>query len=369
MNPRGLKTLLENFDQPFVIPNLLDWSILDWDLEQWNAALKGSVLKFRKGKIAHTKDPQWESHTEIVEGTLDDFLKFCNDSHYWYYFDYKYLIEWFLDQKQIRNDINWTKFGFEKFANDSTIWIGTKGAHTPCHIDVYGFNLIAQIFGRKRWLLFPPNEDLLKTRVPYEESSIYSKINFYSPDENNLRGFDSCRELILEPGQVLFVPNGWWHYVENLETAISINTWLPLTSDNEKRMQEAIVQMLMKILASQVTEGDRNILLNPNENIEESVYGCVRNIEAMKNIYRNAIKVPQRIELASELYNKFKDNLVQPAVLSREEFTRLMVKQSRRFAKDKEESSTNSSSDLIDVINAITDCDVIELIKNKMLGK
>lgn len=42
---------------------------------------------------------------------------------------------------------------------------------------------------RKRWILFPPETGGLKpTRVPYEESSVYSELNFYCP--NNLDVFN-----------------------------------------------------------------------------------------------------------------------------------------------------------------------------------
>lgn len=48
---------------------------------------------------------------------------------------------------------------------------------------------------RKKWILFPPEEDLKPTRVPYEESSVYSQLNLFSP---NLRDFDcKCNSQLL----------------------------------------------------------------------------------------------------------------------------------------------------------------------------
>ena len=34
--------------------------------------------------------------------------------------------------------------------------------------------------------------------------------------------------VVLEPGETLLVPRHWWHLVENLETSISVNTWIEL---------------------------------------------------------------------------------------------------------------------------------------------
>ena len=45
--------------------------------------------------------------------------------------------------------MTWKHFGFpERGGSDSTIWIGNDGAHTPCHLDTYGCNLVAQVYGR-----------------------------------------------------------------------------------------------------------------------------------------------------------------------------------------------------------------------------
>ena len=37
-------------------------------------------------------------------------------------------------------------------------------------------------------------------------------------------------QVTLAPGDVLFVPKKWWHYVQSLDTSISINTWIELVS-------------------------------------------------------------------------------------------------------------------------------------------
>ena len=37
-------------------------------------------------------------------------------------------------------------------------------------------------------------------------------------------------QVTLVPGDVLFVPKKWWHYVQSLDTSISINTWIELVS-------------------------------------------------------------------------------------------------------------------------------------------
>lgn len=79
--------------------------------------------------------------------TLDDLSKKDYKDN-WYYFDYKYMHEWFSNESKLLDDFNWKLFGVDKTGRDSTLWIGSKGAHTNCHQDSYGCNLIAQLHGR-----------------------------------------------------------------------------------------------------------------------------------------------------------------------------------------------------------------------------
>lgn len=52
--------------------------------------------------------------------------------------------------------IPWDSLGLNGYNGEqSTIWIGSSRAHTVCHQDAYGFNLVAQIQGRYVQF-FPP---------------------------------------------------------------------------------------------------------------------------------------------------------------------------------------------------------------------
>lgn len=97
------------------------------------------------------QNPQWEVNCPTVLMTLLEFIQNMNlhENHKkWYYFDYKYMQEWFKNKPEILNSVNWKRFDIDKTGDDSTIWIGSKGAHTNCHQDSYGCNLVAQIHGR-----------------------------------------------------------------------------------------------------------------------------------------------------------------------------------------------------------------------------
>lgn len=104
------------------------------------------------------------------------------------------MAELFKDFPHLRHSVNWDCFGFpQRSGDESTIWIGSDKAATPCHIDTYGCNLVAQIFGRKKWTLFPPDEmpNLYPTRIPYEESSVFSQVNITNPNLSRFPAFAS----------------------------------------------------------------------------------------------------------------------------------------------------------------------------------
>jgi len=137
-----------------------------------------------------TKRVKLDEHNST--NTSSDSLTSCTNplllyprAQYWIYADYKYMHQLCDDMPEMLSAVDWSVFGFQgRDGKDTTLWVGSEGACTPCHYDTYGCNLVAQLWGRKKWLLFSPQEAerLYPTRIPYEESSVFSSVCIESPN-------------------------------------------------------------------------------------------------------------------------------------------------------------------------------------------
>ncbi|XP_061049152.1 HSPB1-associated protein 1 isoform X2 [Eubalaena glacialis] len=287
--PEKAKEIIMSLQQPAVFCNMVfDWPAQHWTAKHLSEVLQGKQIRFRMGTKHTDTAPQFETTCSYVEATLEEFLTWNCDqssisgpfrdydhSKFWAYADYKYFVSLFEDKTDIFQDVIWSDFGFPgRNGQESTLWIGSMGAHTPCHLDTYGCNLVFQVQGRKRWHLFPPEDTpfLYPTRIPYEESSVFSKINVVNPDLKCFPQFWKARRhmVTLSPGQVLFVPRHWWHYVESIDpVTVSINSWIELEEDHQARVEEAITRMLVCALKTAENPHDTRAWLNPTE-VEET---------------------------------------------------------------------------------------------------
>ncbi|XP_040106348.1 HSPB1-associated protein 1 isoform X2 [Oryx dammah] len=278
--PEKAKEIIMCLQQPAVFYNMVfDWPARHWTAKRLSEVLHGKQIRFRMGRKSTDTAPQFETACNYVEATLEEFLSWNCDqssisgafrdydhSKFWAYADYKYFVSLFEDKTDIFQDVIWSDFGFPgRNGRESTLWIGSLGAHTPCHLDTYGCNLVFQVQGRKRWHLFPPEDTpfLYPTRIPYEESSVFSKINVVNPDLKRFPQFRKARRhmVTLSPGQVLFVPRHWWHYVESID---------PVTEeDHQARVEEAITRMLVCALKTAENPHNTRAWLNPTE-LEET---------------------------------------------------------------------------------------------------
>jgi hypothetical protein len=101
------------------------------------------------------------------------------------------------------------------------MWIGPAGTLTSLHHDLTN-NFIAQIVGRKRLNILPASE----VGKLYNHQHVFSQISDLEDP-----GLDIARlprlveakvyEVILEPGEILFMPLAWWHQVKALDFSVT----------------------------------------------------------------------------------------------------------------------------------------------------
>jgi len=125
------------------------------------------------------------------------------------------------------------------------ILIGPERSGTGMHIDpLYTNAWVTVIQGKKRWMLFPPSVPLEKIGMvegkPQINSATWFK-NYYDivtaedwPDEWR------PVEVLQQPNETVFVPNGWPHLVLNLELTVAVTHNYASEYGPFERMWEAV---------------------------------------------------------------------------------------------------------------------------------
>ena len=126
------------------------------------------------------------------------------------------------DLKGLMDDIEMFPEFLDGSKIDSTVffWFGPAGTITPLHHDPVNL-MMAHVSGRKQWRLISPNQ----TPLLYNYIGVFSKVDLENPDYNKYPLFRKVKyiDVVLEPGEVIFIPVGWWHQVKALDTSIAVS--------------------------------------------------------------------------------------------------------------------------------------------------
>ncbi len=199
--------------------------------QKWNwDYFKNAVGKVEVGVYNNTKS---DAYTPINKA--DDYMLFGD------YLDMVkqgpvelriFLFNLFTHAPQLTGDFTWPDGLMKGFVKKfPMLFVGGQGSVTHMHFDIDLSHILhTQFIGRKRVLLFPFEEQHHLYRKPWEVLSFANFEKYYEPgaskidlgkypDLNKARGFD----LTLEHGDTLFMPAGYWHHMEYLDSGFAMS--------------------------------------------------------------------------------------------------------------------------------------------------
>ncbi|MRV72417.1 cupin-like domain-containing protein [Duganella sp. FT92W] len=208
-------------NRPVILTGWLDdVSRDDWSLERLAQRFGDRTVEVQFGRnadpdyemnsIAHKRTMRFSEYTGLVaaSGHTNDFYMTANNGQQ----NRHALRELWDDVPKLPHYLADEPAGF--------FWLGPAGTVTPFHHDLTN-NFMIQLSGRKRVRLI----------APCETPKLYNQRHCFTPVDG--RAIDTQRfpamagvpvpECVLEPGEVLFLPVGWWHFVEALDISITVS--------------------------------------------------------------------------------------------------------------------------------------------------
>jgi len=104
-------------------------------------------------------------------------------------------------------------------------WITSAGMVTQAHQDPYD-NLFGVMEGAKRFILVPPRpRRAMYPHSPFSSIPNFSQVDPETPDLTRFPSFRRASPLVaeVEAGDLLFIPNLWWHQVRALRPTLALN--------------------------------------------------------------------------------------------------------------------------------------------------
>jgi len=134
-----------------------------------------------------------------------------------------FLFNIFKHAPELCNDFNMPTI-MDGFIRDFPfMFFGGEGSRVALHYDIdLSHVFLNQFHGRKRVVLFPPEQSKNIYQHPF---TVASYIDVNQPDYQRFPALRQVQgyEAMLHPGETLFMPSGYWHYIEYTDGGYSIS--------------------------------------------------------------------------------------------------------------------------------------------------
>lgn len=129
----------------------------------------------------------------------------------------------------LRKNIQTPVFLEKKKLASINLWMNSAQSRSSTHYDPH-HNVLCIVSGRKQVILWPPSATpLLYPMHIYGEASNHSSVTLEKPDYSLYPrakySMKPSQTVVLQAGDALFIPEGWFHQVDSDDLTIAVNFW------------------------------------------------------------------------------------------------------------------------------------------------
>ncbi len=210
--------------RPVIIEDVVTkWPALGkWNVDYFRRGFGQNLVSFQGGRSADHRDC-FVQHK--VDATFGEFLDLIGQDAHGPNPPYLIARDHLLDKLPFRalfDDIAFDPryFDASAAAGKTFLFMGPPGSSSPMHRDQLNVAM-AQVAGHKLIRLVPAKQ----LHLMYNEAGFHSEADFndLSLEQFPLLANAHVLETVLNPGDLLFIPFGWWHFVKSLDLTISVS--------------------------------------------------------------------------------------------------------------------------------------------------
>lgn len=226
------KTKFRDTNTPVIIENSIqDWpAIKKWSFNYLREKCGSSKVVTNHYISSLRQETTFADFVDYIENPLNaNTPRYLQEWHI--YNDHPELLQDFGHLEVREYDVRPKLYG----QSNMHLWIGQRGSVTQMHADTQCIDVLhAQIVGRKQWILFGPDVEL----------------NQHDDGAIDIEGFVRNRSSVilhgvLKPGDVIFLPMGWYHRICLLDNCISLG----MQSLDEKNLVGHVRERFSELIA------------------------------------------------------------------------------------------------------------------------
>jgi hypothetical protein len=207
--------------KPVVIEGLThDWPAYQkWNLNYIKEVAEDKVVPLYDDRPVSHEDGFNEAHAKMKMADYVDLLQ-SKPTNYRIF-----LYNLMKEVPQLQNDFKWPDIGLRLVKQLPMLFFGGENSKVFMHFDIDYSNILHFHFhGEKQCILFDPEQTPFLYKVPH---SLISRedIDFDNPDFEKFPALKKAKGLIchLKHGDVLYMPEGYWHYMKYLTPGFSMS--------------------------------------------------------------------------------------------------------------------------------------------------